>query len=108
MTERRLEVASHGIPCGYLTQTSRNNYAFAYIDDYKGPPVSLTMPVRTEPYTFDRFPPFFDGLLPEGMQLEALIRQNKIDAQDYMSQLEAVGSDLVGSVTVQSDKGGSL
>jgi serine/threonine-protein kinase HipA len=100
----RLLVSCHGIPCGYLTQTSKTEYSFTYLEEYKGPPISLTMPVRFEPYTFDRFPPFFDGLLPEGVQLEALIRQNKIDAHNYMAQLEAVGGDLVGAVTVMRDK----
>jgi len=58
------------------------------------------MPVRSEPYEFDRFPPFFDGLLPEGAQLEALLRTAKIDRDDPMRQLLTVGGDLVGSVTV--------
>ncbi len=88
--ERDLLITCHTIPCGYLTQTKSNEYSFTYMEDYSGYPISLTMPVRIEPYTFDRFPPFFDGLLPEGVQLEALIRQNTIDAHDYMAQLEAV------------------
>jgi serine/threonine-protein kinase HipA len=58
------------------------------------------MPVATRAYDFDEFPPFFDGLLPEGFQLDALLRQRKIDASDFFSQLVAVGGDLVGAVTV--------
>jgi serine/threonine-protein kinase HipA len=76
-------------------------YAFTYATGYDGPPVSLTMPVRAEPYRFDRFPPFFDGLLPEGYQLEALLRQAKLDRHDRMGQLLVVGGDTVGAVTVQ-------
>ncbi len=102
-SSRRLLVACHSIPCGYLIQNQRHDYSFHYLDSYRGPPISLTMPVRLAAYTFDRFPPFFDGLLPEGLQLEALIRQNKIDKYDYMAQLEAVGADLVGAVTVMRD-----
>jgi serine/threonine-protein kinase HipA len=60
------------------------------------------MPVRPEPYRFNGFPPFFDGLLPEGFQLEALLRQAKLDRHDYLGQLLQVGSDMVGSVTVFS------
>ena len=33
--------------------------------------------------------------------LEGLLKQRKIDKSDYFSQLVAVGSDLVGAVTVQ-------
>jgi serine/threonine-protein kinase HipA len=58
------------------------------------------MPVRREPYCYNTFPPFFDGLLPEGIQLDGLLRSNKIDKQDYFSQLFAVGGDLVGAITI--------
>jgi len=58
------------------------------------------MPVRPEPYQFDKFPPFFEGLLPEGRQLEALLRSNKLDRNDLMGQLLAVGEDVVGSVQI--------
>jgi len=102
-SERSLGVACHGVPCGRLVQTGPHQYKFTYLSGYKGPPISLTMPVKLGFYDFDRFPPFFDGLLPEGGQLDALIRQNKIDAHDYMAQLEAVGADLVGAVTVIND-----
>ena len=56
--------------------------------------------MRDEPYQFDGFPPFFDGLLPEGAQLEALLRQQKLDRDDGFGQLLTVGGDLVGAVTV--------
>jgi serine/threonine-protein kinase HipA len=58
------------------------------------------MPVREESYLFDEFPPFFDGLLPEGFQLEALLRQKKIDRNDKFGQLLIIGADTVGAVTV--------
>lgn len=54
------------------------------LPEYAGSAVSLTMPQRTEPYCFDTFPPLFDGLLPEGLQLEALLRKHKID-RSYLS-----------------------
>lgn len=91
----------HGRPAGTLTEIARNrSYRFKYRPDYEGPPVSLTLPLRSDPYEFDRFPPFFDGLLPEGAQLEALLRTAKIDRDDPMRQLLTVGGDLVGAVTV--------
>jgi serine/threonine-protein kinase HipA len=47
------------------------------------------------------YSPFFDGLLPEGVQLEGLLKIKKIDRKDYLSQLIAVGADMVGVVTVK-------
>lgn len=87
---------------GCLTEEQPGtHYVFAYDPSYDGPPVSLAMPVRPEPYVFMEFPPFFDGLLPEGMQLEGLLKLKKIDRDDKFSQLLAVGADTVGAVTVE-------
>ena len=79
-------------------------YTFIYLDDYDGPGISLTMPRNGQAYEYDRFPPFFEGLLPEGEMLGGLLRQLKIDAKDLFSQLMAVGRDLVGAVTVEEIK----
>jgi serine/threonine-protein kinase HipA len=59
------------------------------------------MPLNQRVYTFNRFPPFFDGLLPEGIQLEGLLKIKKIDKDDSFSQLVAVGEDMVGVITVK-------
>lgn len=99
MTARAALVRNHGKPAGILEETERG-YRFLYNTDYTGDSISLTMPVVAKAYVFDVFPPFFDGLLPEGFQLESLLRQTKLDADDYLGQLLAVGLDCVGSVTV--------
>lgn len=99
---RKARVYNFGIPAGELIEMEpRSKYKFVYMDEYIGPPISLTMPVDKKEFTFEEFPPFFDGLLPEGVQLEALIRQMKIDRNDLFAQLVQVGKDLVGSVTVE-------
>lgn len=86
--------------CGILEKHNHHHYTFTYDDSYKGNDLSLTLPKTQKLYTFEMFPAFFDGLLPEGMQLEALLRSHKLDADDYMGQLLLVGADLVGAVTV--------
>lgn len=87
---------------GILTESEDGEeYCFQYEPDYSGPPISLTMPMREQAYVFDEFPPFFDGLLPEGFQLEALLRQKKLDRNDRFGQLLIIGADTVGAVTVR-------
>jgi len=76
-------------------------YRFDYLEGYSGLPVSVTMPTTQRSYEYDSFPPFFDGLLPEGYQLDGLLKFRKIDRNDFFSQLMAVGDDLVGNVTVK-------
>ncbi len=91
-----------GIFAGRLEELELGKrYLFSYDSGYIGPSVSLEMPTAQKVYEYDRFPPFFEGLLPEGIMLEGLLRQVKLDRDDYMSQLIAVGHDLVGNVTVE-------
>ena len=92
----------HNIHAGYLTEEIKNKkYKFSYDNNYKGNPVSLIMLVDTKEFHFNSFPPFFDGLLPEGIQLDGLLRIKKINKEDYFSQLITIGSDLVGAVCVE-------
>ncbi len=99
---RTAKVYMHSKLAGYLTEIEKNKkYKFSYDESYIGEPISLTMPVKQKEFTFNSFPPFFDGLLPEGIQLDGLLRFSKIDKDDYFSQLIATGADLVGAVSVE-------
>jgi serine/threonine-protein kinase HipA len=99
---KRATVLVHGILAGFLDEIETGKeYLFEYAPDYNGPPVSLTMPIDARRYQFDHFPPFFEGLLPEGVSLEALLKEKKIDQHDYFEQLICLGKDLVGAVTVE-------
>ncbi len=97
---RRAFVEVNGCRAGSLEEHSRNHYVFRYFNDYTGPLVSLSMPLSKHEYIFERFPPFFEGLLPEGEMLEGLLGQCKIDRFDLFSQLIAIGAETVGAVTV--------
>ena len=102
---KRAKVFVDGILAGEIQELERGKkYRFIYVEDYKGTSVSLEMPVTHQVYDYDKFPPFFEGVLPEGMMLEGLLRQKKIDRSDLMEQLIAVGGDLVGNVTVKAIK----
>lgn len=85
-------------------EDSKKGYIFTYEDNYQGAPVSLTMPINQKIYEFNEFPPFFEGVLPEGPQLEALLRRAKLDRNDYFGQLIVVGADLVGAVTIEEEQ----
>ena len=102
---RKVKVYVKGKEAGTLTEVVRGKeYLFEYLDGYDGLEVSRTMPLKEKVYEFDRFPSFFDGLLPEGVQLEGLLKLKKIDKHDYFSQLIAVGGDMVGAVTVKEEE----
>jgi len=92
----------HGLEAGVLEEHSRTHYIFKYCAGYQGAPVSLTMPIIKKQYDFDEFPPFFEGLLPEGVLLEALLRKHKLDKSDYFGQLIHVGHDVIGAISIQA------
>ena len=99
---RRAKVYVKGIEAGTLTENEKGKeYLFEYLVEYNGLEVSRTMPIKGKSFKYNGFPPFFDGLLPEGIQLEGLLKIKKIDKNDYFSQLMAVGEDMVGAVTVK-------
>lgn len=99
---RKAKIFVRGIEAGTLTELIQGKeYVFEYLNEYDGTEISRTMPTNIRIYKFDKFPPFFDGLLPEGIQLEGLLKIRKIDKNDLLFQLIAVGEDLVGVVTVK-------
>jgi len=98
---RKANVFFNDTLAGVLEELSDTQYRFIYHTDYHGQPISLTMPTTQTVYEYNSFPPFFEGLLPEGTMLEVLLRKYKIDKKDYFGQLLQVGQDMVGAVTVR-------
>jgi serine/threonine-protein kinase HipA len=99
---RRAAIYQQKQLAGHLEESAnREGWRFVYVPGYAGEPVSLTLPLRSEPYEFDEFPAVFEGLLPEGVQLEALLRMHKIDRRDCFRQFVTVGHDLVGALTAR-------
>ena len=100
---RKAKIFSHRVFAGYLYERKDHSFYFEYNENYLGPPVSLTMPRNQKTFEYSTFPPFFEGLLPEGKRLERLLKTYKIDRTDCFSILLLTGSDLVGAITVERD-----
>jgi serine/threonine-protein kinase HipA len=99
---RKAKVYYLDISAGILSETD-DGYVFQYHTDYissESEPVSLTLPVRKEPYVSKILFPFFDGLIPEGWLLDIAERNWKIDARDRMGLLLACCRDSIGAVSV--------
>jgi serine/threonine-protein kinase HipA len=83
-------------------------YSFTYDEKYlnlKDPqPVSLTLPLRKEPYDQKTMIAFFDGLIPEGWLLNIITDNWKINPRDRMSLLLLACKDCIGDVSVLADK----
>lgn len=76
-------------------------YDKAYLKGSDAKPVSLTLPLKKEPYHSNVMIPFFDGLIPEGWLLDIAQHNWKINYRDRMSLLMACCKDCIGAVSVQ-------
>ncbi|HCC86008.1 MAG: HipA N-terminal domain protein [Bacteroidetes bacterium 38_7] len=90
---------------GWLTQDELG-YHFVYEKSYAmkpgARPVSLTLPLRDEPYTSKVLFPFFDGLIPEGWLLDIAERNWKLNPRDRMGLLLVCCKDCIGNVSVEA------
>lgn len=91
---------------GIIQETDEMQYIFTYSPDYLGEtaprPVSVTMPLRPEPYISDILFPFFFNLLSEGENREAQSQLLHIDKHDDFGFLLATAhSETIGNVTVK-------
>jgi serine/threonine-protein kinase HipA len=88
---------------GILTE-DENGYTFMYDLDYlqkkDTKAVSLTLPLREQPYNLQILFPFFDGLIPEGWLLDIAGKSWKINSRDRMSLLLACCKDCIGAVSI--------
>lgn len=88
---------------GILSETE-NGYRFAYDQNYLksgGKPLSVSLPLQSEPYDSERLFSFFEGLLPEGWYLDIVRATEKLDAKDTFGLLISTTSDTIGAVTIQ-------
>ncbi|MCB0309526.1 MAG: HipA N-terminal domain-containing protein [Bdellovibrionales bacterium] len=78
----------------------RFQYDLTYLKGTANKPVSMLLPLRSEPYIEKTMIPFFDGLIPEGWLLNIAETNWKLDRKDRMSLLLALCNDCIGAVKV--------
>lgn len=85
-----------------------DDVVFRYLPEYRDEPVARTLPLSAEPYraSAGAVPPFFAGLLPEGLRLTATVRRTRTSEDDHLTLLLAVGGDAIGDVRVVPADGG--
>jgi serine/threonine-protein kinase HipA len=92
-----------GVRAGVIEETdtgSRFTYDASWLSNPDGVPISLTMPLRPEPYESRGLHPFFENLLPEGWLLELSTSKLKIPKDDAFGLLLATCADCVGAVEI--------
>ena len=92
---------------GSITGDSEFTAVFAYSEDYMNSrdakPISISLPLRKEAYGPEQTRNFFEGLLPEGFLRRTVAKNNRVDADDYLSLLGMLGSECLGAITLKGD-----
>ncbi len=108
MKKRQAIVRLDGQAVGTLTETGREitfRYDAAWVANPASVPVSVTLPVRVEPYVSDGLHPYFENLLPEGWLLELATKKLKISKDDAFGLLLATCADCIGAVEILPAEG---
>lgn len=106
---RNARVKLAGTPVGTLAEAD-GRVTFAYSPEWlarpDAVPVSLTLPLRAEPYVTDGLHPFFENLLPEGWMLDVASKKLRLSKDDAFGMLLATCGDCVGTVEIEPLEGG--
>ncbi|MBF0489850.1 MAG: HipA N-terminal domain-containing protein [Candidatus Omnitrophica bacterium] len=100
--KRKADVFYHDRLVGILEETDEG-YRFAYATDYlkTGKPVSLSLPLRKEPFESTTLFPFFAGMNSEGWYRDIVCATRKIDPTDEFGILLVTGENTIGAVSVR-------
>ncbi len=99
---RKAIVYSNKQKAGILEETAKG-YEFMYEKEFiEGKvPISLSLPLREDPYESNELFPFFQGLLPEGWYLEMVSSTLKIDKNDDYGLLLSTCKETIGAISVE-------
>jgi len=90
-----------------IVQQADGLYSFQYDQHYlkrkDASPISLTLPLQSEPFTQKTMLPFFDGLIPEGWLLNIITDNWKINKNDRMSLLLMACKNCIGNISIIAD-----
>jgi len=104
--QRRGIVRLDGVRAGWIEETDTGT-RFTYDADWlarpAAVPVSLTLPLRAEPFDHASLHPFFENLLPEGWLLEISTTRLKIPKDDAFGLLLATCADCIGAVEIERE-----
>ena len=100
---RKAQVFYNKDLAGYISETS-DGYIFEYSKEFlkRNTPISISLPLREEPYESKQLFSFFRGLLPEGWYLDIVTATKKVDREDLFGLLLCTTNvDTIGAVTVR-------
>lgn len=100
MKPKQLSVRLNGQPVGIFEQNIAGDLVFSYIES-AAQAISLSMPIREEPFKNAICEAFFGGLLPESITAKKIIgKQYGISYNNTFALLKAIGYDCAGAISL--------
>jgi serine/threonine-protein kinase HipA len=100
---KALQVRIDGVIVGSLWLDDRKRFCFQYDIGWLTTsriPLSLSLPLRREPYLDDESHPFFANLLPEEKMRAIIARNLGVSLNNDYGLLEKIGGDCAGAVSL--------
>ena len=101
---RSLTIWWEGVVVGALTTNRHGAMRFAYdgnwLADPAAPALSVSLPKRPEPFPSRQCRPFFEGLLPEGAQRDAVAAALGVSRANEFRLLEQLGGEVAGALAL--------
>ncbi|MCC5968168.1 MAG: type II toxin-antitoxin system HipA family toxin [Natronohydrobacter sp.] len=92
-----------GLAVGQVDVTADGSLSLQYAERWLQTtgafPLSVTMPLRADPYPSDVISPWLANLLPEEEQLQVLTRSLGLDQADVLAVLAEIGGDTAGALS---------
>ena len=89
---------------GRLEQDDSGSLGFSYTEAWLGDegavPLSISLPLRREPYRRKQCRPFFAGLLPEETSRELIAKAFGVSDKNDFALLERIGGECAGAVSL--------
>ena len=103
----RLQVYWEKALVGDLRLNDQGDFLFQYstqwVDNSMSEPLSIRLPLRSEPYPDEVCNLFFSNLLPEGRVRSLIARKLGISEANTFALLKALGGDCAGAISVLPD-----
>lgn len=99
-----IEINGEQIKVGRIIGSDVSDACFSYDHEYLSSndpiAISISLPLRKEPFSPGQTKTFFDGLLPEGFTRRSVAQWLHFDENDYLSILHGLGKECLGAIRI--------
>ena len=100
-----IDIHEKPVLVGAISGTDSSDAQFRYDASYlnrtdAAAPISLSLPLQSDPFSAEQTKCYFDGLLPEGFTRRAVAEHLHLDENDYVEILYRLGRECIGALRI--------